>query len=64
MTVHLKLSRTLKGLPLLFQIFGTACILMIAIAAYALVTDMFREARIFFYVGLTGILILSLGRQK
>jgi trk system potassium uptake protein TrkH len=60
MTVHLKLSRTLKGLPLLFQIFGTACILMIAIAAYALVTDVFREARIFFYVGLTGILILSL----
>jgi trk system potassium uptake protein TrkH len=60
MLSHLKLSRTFSGLPLLFQIFGLACILMIAIAAYALVSDMFREARIFFYVGLTGILILSL----
>lgn len=60
MLAHLKLSRTLKGLPLLFQIFGLACVLMIVVAAYALVTDMFREARIFFYTGLTGILILSL----
>ena len=60
MLSHLKLSRTFTGLPLLFQIFGLACILMIVIAAYALVTDVFREARIFFYVGLTGILILSL----
>ena len=60
MLSHLKLSRIFTGLPLLFQIFGLACILMIVIAAYALVTDVFREARIFFYVGLTGILILSL----
>ena len=60
MSTHLKLSRTLKGLPLLFQIFGIACFLMVIIAAYALVIDMFREARIFFYIGLTGILILSL----
>jgi trk system potassium uptake protein TrkH len=33
---------------------------MIIVAAYALGIDMFREARIFFYIGLTGILILSL----
>ncbi len=60
MQANLKFNETLKGLPLLFQIFGLACILMFFIAAYSLFSDLFREARIFFYIGLTGILILSL----
>ena len=60
MSAHFKFSETLKGLPLLFQIFGLACILMFVIAAYSLFTSLFREARIFFYIGLTGILVLSL----
>ena len=60
MQANFKFNETLKGLPLLFQIFGLACILMFVIAAYSLFADLFREARIFFYIGLTGILILSL----
>ena len=60
MSEHFKFSVTLKGLPLLFQIFGLACILMFVIAAYSLFTSLFREARIFFYIGLSGILVLSL----
>ena len=60
MSSHLNFAKTLKGLPLIIQIFGVACGLMFVIAAYASVTDVFREARIFFYTGLTGILILSL----
>ena len=57
---YIKFSKTLKGLPLLFQIFGLACSLMFVIAAYSLFANLFREARIFFYIGLTGILVLSL----
>ena len=60
MSARFKFSETLKGLPLLFQIFGLACSLMFVIAAYSLLTSLFREARIFFYIGLTGILVLSL----
>ena len=60
MQPHFKLSKTLKGLPLLFQIFGLACSLMFVIALYSLFANLFREARIFFYIGLTGILVLSL----
>ena len=60
MSANFKFSETLKGLPLLFQIFGLACSLMFVIAAYSLFTNLFREARIFFYIGLTGILVLSL----
>ena len=60
MQANFKFNETLKGLPLLFQIFGLACCLMFVIAAYSLFTDLFREARIFFYIGLTGILFLSL----
>ena len=60
MQANFKFSETLKGLPLLFQIFGLACSLMFVIAAYSLFTNLFREARIFFYIGLTGILVLSL----
>ena len=60
MPIHFKFSKTLRGLPLLFQIFGLACSLMFVIAAYSLFTNLFREARIFFYIGLTGILFLSL----
>ena len=60
MLANFKFSETLKGLPLLFQIFGLACSLMFVIAAFSLFTNLFREARIFFYVGLTGILVLSL----
>ena len=33
---------------------------MFVIAAFSLFTNLFREARIFFYIGLTGILVLSL----
>ena len=60
MQANFKFNETLKGLPLLFQIFGLACILMFVIAAYSLFANLFREARIFFYIGLTGILVLSL----
>ena len=60
MPANFKFSETLKGLPLLFHIFGLACSLMFVIAAFALFTNLFREARIFFYIGLTGILVLSL----
>ena len=60
MQPYFKLSKTLKGLPLLFQIFGLACSLMFVIALYSLFANLFREARIFFYIGLTGILVLSL----
>ena len=60
MPANFKFSETLKGLPLLFQIFGLACSLMFVIAAFSLFTNLFREARIFFYIGLTGILVLSL----
>ncbi len=60
MQSNFKLSETLKGLPLLFQIFGLACSLMFVVAAYSLFANLFREARIFFYIGLTGILVLSL----
>ena len=60
MQANFKFSKTLKGLPLLFQIFGLACGLMLVIAAYSLFANLFREARIFFYIGLTGILVLSL----
>ncbi len=60
MPANFKFSEILKGLPLTFQIFGLACSLMFVIAAFALFTNLFREARIFFYIGLTGILVLSL----
>ena len=60
MPANFKFSETLKVLPLLFHIFGLACSLMFVIAAFALFTNLFREARIFFYIGLTGILVLSL----
>ena len=60
MPANVKFSETLKVLPLLFHIFGLACSLMFVIAAFALFTNLFREARIFFYIGLTGILVLSL----
>ena len=60
MPANSKFGETLKGLPHLFQIFGLACSLMFVIAAYSLFSSLFREARIFFYIGLTGILVLSL----
>ncbi len=60
MLSHLKLGSTLERLPLLFQIFGLACSLMFIISVYAIAIELFREARIFFYTGLTGILIFSL----
>ena len=60
MPANFKFTETLKVLPLLFQIFGLACSLMFVIAAFSLFTNLFREARIFFYIGLTGILVLSL----
>ena len=56
----LKLGRNLKRLPLLFQIFGFACGLMFVVSSYAIAIELFREARIFFYIGLTGILVFSL----
>ncbi len=60
MLSHLKLGLNLKRLPLLFQIFGLACSLMFVVSVYALAIELFREARIFFYIGLTGILVFSL----
>ena len=60
MFYKLNLGRTLKRLPLLFQIFGLACSLMFVVSFYALAIELFREARIFFYIGLTGILVFSL----
>ena len=55
-----KLGVNFKNLPLFFQVLGISCSLMIIVAGYALVSDLFREARIFLYTGLTGFLILSL----
>ena len=55
-----KLGANFKNLPLFFQVLGISCSLMIIVAGYALVSDLFREARIFLYTGLTGFLILSL----
>ena len=60
MLSSINLGRTLKRLPLLFQIFGVGCSLMFAVSVYAVAVEFFREARIFFYIGLTGILIFSL----
>ncbi len=60
MLSFLKIGQNVKSLPLFFQIFGISCILLIVISMYALAIDLFREARIFFYIGLTGFLILSL----
>ena len=60
MLSHLKLGGALERFPLLFQIFGLALCLMFVISVYALAVELFREARIFFYTGLTGILIFSL----
>ncbi len=60
MLSKLKLGISLDRLPLLFQVFGLACSLMFVISIYALAIELFREARIFFYIGLTGILVLSL----
>ena len=56
----LKLGVNFKNLPLFFQVLGISCCLMIIVAGYALAADLFREARIFLYTGLTGFLILSL----
>ena len=60
MLSNINLGRTLKRLPLLFQIFGVGCSLMFVVSVYAVAVEFFREARIFFYIGLTGILIFSL----
>ncbi len=60
MLSYLKIGQNFRGLPLFFQVFGIACSLMIIIAIYALAISLFREARIFFYTGLTGFLVLSL----
>ena len=60
MLFFLKLGAKMKHLPLFLQVFGLACNLMIVIAVYGLVADQFREARIFFYTGLTGFLVLFL----
>ena len=60
MLLRLKLSQNLKRLPLLFQIFVFACSLMFVVSVYAIAVELFREARIFFYIGLSGILVFSL----
>ena len=60
MLFYLKLGQNLKRLPLLLQIFGFACSLMFVVSLYATAVELFREARIFFYIGLTGFLVFSL----
>lgn len=47
-------------LPFALQIFGVMAISMIVPSLYALVTEQFFEARMFFYTGLLGVTFLAL----
>ena len=54
------MQRHLLYLPFALQIFGVMAISMIVPSLYALVTDQFFEARMFFYTGLLGATFLAL----
>ena len=60
MKINNKLEKNFTTLPLFFQVFALSCGLMFVIALYGLVTESFREARVFFYSGLTGIFMFFL----
>ena len=49
-----------KDFPLFFKVLALACCLMFIISVYAFLVESFREARVFLYSGLTGILVFSL----
>ena len=49
------MQRHLLYLPFALQIFGVMAISMIVPSLYALVTEQFFEARMFFYTGLLGV---------
>jgi len=50
----------LKDFPLFFKVFALASCLMFILSGYGFFVESFREARVFLYCGLTGLLILSL----
>ena len=54
------MQRHLLYLPFALQIFGVMAISMIVPSLYALVTEQFFEARMFFYTGLLGVTFLAL----
>ena len=60
MIKFLKLRKKFTTLPLFFQVFAIACGLMLVLATYGFLTEAFREARVFLYSSLTGILIFAL----
>ena len=60
MIKFLKLGKKFTTLPLFFQVFAIACGLMLVLATYGFLTEAFREARVFLYSSLTGILIFAL----
>ena len=55
-----KLGNKLLALPLFFQVFAIACILMFVIALYGFLIQSFNEARIFLYTGITGFLVFTI----
>ena len=60
MLTRLKFRKNFAALPLFFQVFAIACSLMLALAVYGFLIDSFREARVFLYSSLTGLLIFAL----
>ena len=54
------MQRHFLYLPFALQIFGVMAISMIVPSLYALVTEQFFEARMFFYTGLLGVTFLAL----
>ena len=60
MLTPLKFKQNFAALPLFFQVFAIACSLMLALAVYGFLIDSFREARVFLYSSLTGLLIFVL----
>lgn len=56
----LKIGKKFIGLPILFQVFFLSCSFMFILAFFALSIDSFREARIFLYTGLAGLLVFFL----
>ena len=60
MISFIKIGKMFIALPLFFQVYATACSLMLAIAFYGFIVGSFGEARVFLYSSLTGFLIFAL----
>lgn len=60
MLTRLKFRQNFAALPLFFQVFAIACSLMLILAVYGFLIESFREARVFLYTSLTGLLIFVL----